>query len=1141
MKERNEKKLWNVAALFIIMLVLTLPIYSAQSLAAVNVQITKNQGEDAIENYIDADGDVWTVEAIISGNEANEVNPEDVVLRIGDNEVPFESCSDSTLGTACEYISPLTEGVKEKTYDFKVVYKFLNALNYPDEKSNGDFIHADGSAPLVTEMSFSQNTEDGNVDAEFIVNDKFGDKPSIGIKTIEIIDADTNAVLQTLGPYEMGLDKFTYSADGGTGGELSGSLFSGEGTFHIKVRAEDYLGHVQTSPVSSFPGDFILPEISNLQLVDFGDFIGPFSYPTDITIDIVEDNRLSSVKAYSDQADLSGEENENNCVDDVEVDGLYHCTWKDIEVNPESSVSVKVIVKDEFGNSAEKTLSASFTSDTSGPSVKFFGSTRVYDDINYIASGKQTIVLEVNEQGAGILEYNEDDIVIGTKGILANLAALGVDSLVKPKECNATSYGAKCFWETTGKYKSAGSAIITLSTFEDNVGNDGEAEAKELMIDVSGPAVEKLKIYGGEKDYFQSNDQIHIELLAVETAGLIVLANLNKIVPDAETKFPATIYMDEPGWQVFTQDECERVEGKWDCSFYTEKIKSGPEDNVKLQLRVQDTAGNDVMKTAGADDKSKWLPAEKVVNAEKFTVSSEGYVTLQFDLLGLEDENAPDYWEVGSVKPAAGTDAIVDLDATPLTYSRMPFTVKLNPLISKVYGIDVNLIGCAPKDDISTIPAASSAISVAPEPAASAEPEVTEEEGAPLVGSATEVPDVEEVPVVEEAEIGTPTISRSLIYGGVNPLGDKVLRPQIVLEFNPFDGREMFNLEKSGGDDFTTYEVDYICKLQIFSRVGDIAIGTGELQDVEISVPFGFTDLGAQDENLKKEVDKAKEKASTGFYGVIKYLNKILKWLGFLVGIVNLVLDVWTIVNVAQTSVDAAYNTPAKEGGVLACFGLSNAKKKTAASIKAIEIPLNILTCNAGYGMPWLGAWHETILSWYNIQIGKSPDSLIGKFQYRPAASIKSNFFLSIIGLCVPGVLENVEKLRQIECRYAVCLEKEVASGLAEVSQCKNLRKVMICKYFVGEVFALIPFADIPGKIGAFIQSMLHDPLSFLRNSLVLTCGGLCLARSSLEAWCGYVYYARDYIDFIESTAGLIFGIIGEAKGQGDYCSAVGL
>ena len=64
MREKTEKKLWNVAALFIIMLVLTLPIYSAQSLAAVNVQITQNHGEDEIENYIDADGDVWTVEAI---------------------------------------------------------------------------------------------------------------------------------------------------------------------------------------------------------------------------------------------------------------------------------------------------------------------------------------------------------------------------------------------------------------------------------------------------------------------------------------------------------------------------------------------------------------------------------------------------------------------------------------------------------------------------------------------------------------------------------------------------------------------------------------------------------------------------------------------------------------------------------------------------------------------------------------------------------------------------------------------------------------------------------------------------------------------------------------------------------------------
>src|SRR3989344_7872949 len=102
MKKQKAKNIWNLTALFMVVLVLSMPMYSANVLAA-SVQITKNEGEAGIEQHIDAQGDVWTVEALISGAGTGDasVKPEDVKIKIGDNQATFTSCSPSTLGVLC--------------------------------------------------------------------------------------------------------------------------------------------------------------------------------------------------------------------------------------------------------------------------------------------------------------------------------------------------------------------------------------------------------------------------------------------------------------------------------------------------------------------------------------------------------------------------------------------------------------------------------------------------------------------------------------------------------------------------------------------------------------------------------------------------------------------------------------------------------------------------------------------------------------------------------------------------------------------------------------------------------------------------------------------------------------------------------
>ena len=371
MKQQNAKSIWSVIGLFMVVLVLSMPVYSASALAA-SVQITKNQGEAGIEQHLDAQGDVWTVEALVSGagNSNASVKPEDVKVKIGDNQASFTSCSQSTLGMLCKYISPLTDGIQEGEYTFQVIYSFLNAASKQESASSGDVIKADGSAPQIffSPGKVSQG-KDGKVKIDFTVNDKKTGVPSAGLKKIDIIDGDTGTVLQTI-DLPAGKETFSYLADAGFEGILQTQQLTGEGTKKIKIRAEDNLGHISFSPSVSFFADFVKPQIGNqLNFSKFGQFIGQFSSSTNIFVDVKEKS-VPTVAGYSQQADLDGDQ--ATCQADADLDDLWHCTWNNVKVNPASSVTILVKVTDEKGNIAEKSLSSSFVVYNTAPSIKFF-------------------------------------------------------------------------------------------------------------------------------------------------------------------------------------------------------------------------------------------------------------------------------------------------------------------------------------------------------------------------------------------------------------------------------------------------------------------------------------------------------------------------------------------------------------------------------------------------------------------------------------------------------------------------------------------------------------------------------------------------------------------------------------------------
>ena len=1041
--------------MFVIALVISLPFYSANTLA-LSVQITKNQGEAGIEGFLDAEGDSWTVNALISGSNGT-INSENVKMKIGQNEDNFNSCTDSPMGVVCEYLSPLTDGVNEQKYGFSVVYRYQNELEEWLSSSNGDYVYADGSAPLVTFTSLTQ--KGGKLLLDFNVRDdrKSGGVgvPAVGIKTVTITDGETGAVLQTISGFEQGVTDYTYSADERYNSELQATL-EGAGRRSIKIYAEDWLGHKSGAATLSLDTDFIAPDIQNyLNLSSIGQFIGDYTLTSDVQVKIIEDSDdgLKSVKGYSEQLGLEGQP-ANDCSDD-DIKGTYICTWDNIEINPESSISLRVVAEDIVGNVVEKTVSTTLVKDVSAPMIEFFGTDRLFEGKSYITSQPSNITLRINEQGAGMDIY----------GIVADLSALGKGQYEIPLDCEQTPTTFNCNWNVNEDFTSDGVARIRLNKFQDKMKNVGEMPETEIYVDNTGPKVESMEMYGlsdvGEKDYFQSNDKIKFKIKVTEMSGVTILLNLKNVVMDAENMFPPSAYENHLGWMVVTESSCSRGDaGSWVCEFETPEIKSGPETGVGMEIKIQDTAGNNAV---------EWV--QRVKNAQSFQGVKDDAAEFTFDLLGLSTEENPDYWQVPLNYPIA--NGFVDIDTTDLFPTRMLFDVQLESTNSQAKVISIEL----------------------PEGACTA------------------------------AEGSTaPELSRAMIYGGNFVEGSSEPDFKVLLEIKPFDGKSFFDVKKN-----VEISADYVCKLTVYTKVGENALQNAEMQEVAVHVPFAFSSLGALDESLADKIREIKYSGFMKFARVISWLNTAFVWLKWIAGFLNIIVSVDQIINIATTSATFAADET-ENTGVLAGIGASlrgacvggqaSSTSTWSTVVRWISLPMKILTCDPkafNFGDDNFYTWWQTgVLTTYNFA---SFRTVLGI----PANNLYENIYVASAGLCLPGIVYNINKARELECRKIVCYGVEVPAGITTIDACNQLHKLQMCEFFYGPLLDFFLFGGV-ADIGAAVQRMMSSPLGLITISEIAMCTPLCFVKEQegLLIACKVTAVLNRAIGMVDSVVGLI-------------------
>jgi hypothetical protein len=250
------------------------------------------------------------------------------------------------------------------------------------------------------------------------------------------------------------------------------------------------------------------------------------------------------------------------------------------------------------------------------------------------------------------------------------------------------------------------------------------------------------------------------------------------------------------------------------------------------------------------------------------------------------------------------------------------------------------------------------------------------------------------------------------------------------------------------------------CTFKTMSYIDGQVIPNPEVENVNLTVNYFNNPLGEMADQVQAEIDDVRDgwliKADWLGWAtdIISFLEVVCHGMEIIHGVIQaFTIGVDGINNCCLSIYASAACCPAKRTAGTATTvskeGMEQAAKQFGNKFcKALNCQLSR---KSEIGKGAREAWDKWV-DWA-AQTSGSHKGYFGNV--RPENSI----ILSVIFLCLKGVVYNLEKARQIECRYVYCLEN-TAQGMP-VSVCVFQRAMAMCKYVFNQIFNLVPFAAV--------------------------------------------------------------------------------
>jgi len=159
--------------------------------------------------------------------------------------------------------------------------------------------------------------------------------------------------------------------------------------------------------------------------------------------------------------------------------------------------------------------------------------------------------------------------------------------------------------------------------------------------------------------------------------------------------------------------------------------------------------------------------------------------------------------------------------------------------------------------------------------------------------------------------------------------------------------------------------------------------------------------------------------------------------------------------------------------------------------------------------------------------IGKLPgvefmSKVAGYESYADFVNPDNSLVMSVLTMCLPSFMYNLQKAKAIDCEYLSCLNRDFLHGGFPLSGCAEIRTANKCKFYVGEFFEVFPYSAIADDMMELLKDSLSNPVSLVGTSLSTFCyftgGGI---GDITEGMCNIAASVSKVTKFLRSFSGV--------------------
>ena len=1092
-------------AIFMICLVLVLPFYAADAYASINnVQIS---GADEIEGFRRRNDQV-RVSLLASG----PVSPlgSEVRYRDADIEADFTCVPNADGRTSnCEYATPIADMNSVRNLLYFDILNYDSSGNYLGVTSHT--ITRDSTPPTIL-FSISNSVVSSGEDITINYNARdfayVGSSSStcVGLSKIEFFH--NNGAFHTINVNQTTCVKtgsFTFNPV--SAGLITGS-FSGE--VSIQASATDRFGQVSTLTSQSFDIDQESPRVSSISvkhqghfnrrsLIDVNYFPIHEFYPVIVNAVVTDPNSevdISSIsadltcfypRAFQDGAGSYASLSPSNCVNmNYENDTAYNCTWGEL-----NNDGAEIYIQRNESATCPITLSVSDMNGNVGNVTAMI-----------------SLTADQTPPDVAMFSYERAKVYNGVRYLYPNAT---FNLSVKFNEAG----GMQESYVWIDQSQIMGGQNVRTDSCQKISGSQWECSWDNLTSpDYNGQTVTLSLVH-----QFISEGGMNIAGLSDDFGNVI---DLDSATDDTVSFF---IYKDGPAvynhsiYTHGTHNYNETLRGDAvsvdvylnDYTYITEAYANFSELINNSGLLEGSCTSNSTDEVGQNRIKCSWSPSSPIDTDATYDSGVQfyfedfmGYNTT-YEARGIEImdvmNSSPDFWTVsaGNVVPNRVDRQAMAL-LQPQVYATFPFTSNT----AGVEMLSVNFVSCS---------------------------------GLPMSGTVNGSNITDSWDYVDDYEL-----LNMEAYTPPSPMVHLTLKNDVP----------------------TVDSLNFNCSFTTVSRKG-LYYYPEESDTVTFTVNFYNSSLGGMNDSVSDEINNTLEELNNQFWTLIGSLatlerycrmicNLIGTWyklqslLGSLQGLLkaasfaagNVVPtravgtavaysagEVCRTTETAKQGADEAYT----EYGNAFCKFVNCEYSKPESEGGSDKLGLSTLFSVGGAGRNFV----EKTYAWSDLGLGPDPSVYM---------NARDSLVISLITVCIPGIIYNLNKWRNIQCYYVDCLQTMVPQGVP-METCQSLRDYQECKYIYGEIFRWIGITALLDWVSERLYQIFYDPFSALASLVGLACWGMCDAQRNVDwapgHWIGCILWK-----LLGMVGELIQDILGIVDGSAwtltnDYCTAIGL